>query len=171
MQYVQGRLGVSSPYLFSCFLFILIPGTFPSSPPPPLPYKHALQNIPNSQRLNQTESTGLQLPPRLPLTHLHHPPGSQRPADSVRLRRRVRAERRPGRANAVLLEQSRDSFPCRRVGECQGAKKIGGRGYGLGCEHGDGDGDGDGDGSSAGAEIEGTDDEEEGMKPWGTGGF
>jgi uncharacterized protein with PQ loop repeat len=48
----------------------------------------------------------LQLLGRLSLTHLHHPAGSSRQAHPLRLHRRLRPQRRLGRADGVLLEQS-----------------------------------------------------------------
>lgn len=49
---------------------------------------------------------GLQLPPRLALAHLHDAAGGRRQADPVRLRRRLRPERRPGNPDGLLLEHS-----------------------------------------------------------------
>lgn len=52
--------------------------------------------------------TGIPLPCRLPLPHLHHPPGSPRPADPLRFHGRFPPKWGAGRADGVLLAQSRD---------------------------------------------------------------
>lgn len=65
--------------------------------------------------------TGLQLPRRLALAHLHDPTRGGRQVDPLRLHRGLRAQRRPGHADGVLLE--------RAVGEAEGQAEGAARGY------------------------------------------
>lgn len=66
-----------------------------------LRYHKKIPNQPN-------RPSGLQLPRRLSLPYLHHPARSRRQTHLVWLRRRLHPQRRPRRADALLLEQSDD---------------------------------------------------------------
>ena len=53
-----------------------------------------------------TTAPGHQLPARLPVAHLHDAAGGARPADSVRLCSRLRAQRRPRLPGLLVLERA-----------------------------------------------------------------
>lgn len=89
----EGGTGQLSAFTVS-FLASLPPHTYH-----PAPHLH------REPQANFIPPLGLQLPPRLPHPHLHHPPGGRRQAHPLRLHRRLRPQRCARRPDALLLER------------------------------------------------------------------
>lgn len=70
---------------------------------PPLP---PVTGNPKANSVKPHLRTGLQLPPRLALAHLHHPPGGGRQAHPVPVRGRLRTQPHSGCPDGLLLERA-----------------------------------------------------------------